>query len=209
MYPFTASVGDSDNSDVISPFLPVVYGERDCLSFIWGFYVAFNTVQVISRRVVGRAEETSTYSLLGFCTVNCRPMASNYQLSHLRLCWGSNLGLRGGRRECYHSTTMAPWIVYQSGDKMLCISHNRACWVVCLCTFITTPCILSNIFKYISLPISFDDYISLFTCLVLLVSVFRWKLSAIEILLLEYSNTDFSPFNYTQHIDSHDDFSNI
>ena len=49
-----------------------------------GFYVAFNTVQVISRRVVGRAEETSTYSLLGFCTVNCRPTASNYQLSHLR-----------------------------------------------------------------------------------------------------------------------------
>ena len=25
-----------------------------------GFYIAFNTVQVISRRVVGRAEETST-----------------------------------------------------------------------------------------------------------------------------------------------------
>ena len=36
-----------------------------------GFYVAFNTVQVISQRVVGRAEETSTYSSLGFCTVNC------------------------------------------------------------------------------------------------------------------------------------------
>ena len=30
--------------------------------FIGGFYVAFNTVQVISRRVVARAEETSTYS---------------------------------------------------------------------------------------------------------------------------------------------------
>ena len=29
-----------------------------------GFYVAFKTVQVISRRVVGRAEETSTYSSL-------------------------------------------------------------------------------------------------------------------------------------------------
>ena len=28
--------------------------------FTWGFYAAFNTVQVISRRVVGRAEETST-----------------------------------------------------------------------------------------------------------------------------------------------------
>ena len=49
-----------------------------------GFYVAFNTVQVISQRVVGRAEETSTYSSLGFCTVHCRPTASNYQLSHLR-----------------------------------------------------------------------------------------------------------------------------
>ena len=50
-----------------------------------GFYVAFNTVQVISRWLVRRAEETSTYSSLGFCTVNCRPTASNYQLSHLRL----------------------------------------------------------------------------------------------------------------------------
>ena len=55
-----------------------------CLFVYLGFYVAFNTVQVISRRVVGRAEETSTYSSLGFCTVNCRPTASNYQLSHLR-----------------------------------------------------------------------------------------------------------------------------
>ena len=51
-----------------------------------GFYTAFNTVEVISRWVVGRAEETSTYSSLGLCTVNCRPTASNYQLSHLRPC---------------------------------------------------------------------------------------------------------------------------
>ena len=43
-----------------------------------GFYVAFNTVQVISRRIVGRAEETSAYSSSVFCTVNCRLMASNY-----------------------------------------------------------------------------------------------------------------------------------
>ena len=77
--------------------------------FIWGFYVAFNTVQVISRRVVGRAEETSTYSSLGFCTVNYRPTASNYQLSHLRPWRGSNPGRRGGRRECYHSATVAPF----------------------------------------------------------------------------------------------------
>ena len=73
-----------------------------------GFYVAFNTVQVVSRWVVGRAEETSTYSSLGFCTVNCRPTASNYQLFHLRPCREPNSGLRGGRRECYHSATMAP-----------------------------------------------------------------------------------------------------
>ena len=43
-----------------------------------GFYVALNTVQVILQRVVGRAEETSTYSSSRFCTINCRPTASNY-----------------------------------------------------------------------------------------------------------------------------------
>ena len=68
------------------------------LFFIYlGFYIAFNTVQVISQRVVGRAEETNTYSWSMFCTVNCRPMASNYQLSHLRLGREPNPGLRGGR----------------------------------------------------------------------------------------------------------------
>ena len=43
-----------------------------------------------------------------FCTVNCRPTASNYQLSHLRPYREPNPGLRGGRRECYHSATVAP-----------------------------------------------------------------------------------------------------
>ena len=90
-----------------------VWNATSLASFIYlfvylGFYVAFNTVQVISRRVVGRAEETGTYILSGFCTVNCRPTASNYQLSHLRLCRELNPGLRGGRRECSHSATVAP-----------------------------------------------------------------------------------------------------
>ena len=49
-----------------------------------GFYIPFNTVQVISRRVVGMAEETSSYSWSRLCTVNCRPTASNYQLSYFR-----------------------------------------------------------------------------------------------------------------------------
>ena len=73
-----------------------------------GFYVAFNSVQVISQWVVGRAEETSTYSWSRFCTVNCQPTASNYKLSHLRPGQEQNPGLRGGRRECYHSAIVVP-----------------------------------------------------------------------------------------------------
>ena len=79
-----------------------------------GFYVAFKTVEVISRPVVGRAEETSTYSSSGFCTVNCRPTASNYQLSHLRLCQEPNPGLSGGRRECYTLCQQWPPAVHTS-----------------------------------------------------------------------------------------------
>ena len=79
-----------------------------------GFYVTFNTVQVISRRVVGRAEENSS---LGFCTVNCRPTASNYHLSHLRPCRESNPGLRGGRQECYHSATVAPEVQLETANE--------------------------------------------------------------------------------------------
>ena len=84
-----------------------------------GFYVAFNTVQVISRRVVGRAEETSTYSSLGFCTVNCRPTASNYQLSHLRPWRGSNPSRRGES-----VTTLPPWplLIVQGAVKVVAIS---------------------------------------------------------------------------------------
>ena len=78
-------------------------------TFIYlGFYDAFNTVQVISRWVVGRVRETSTYSWSRVCTINCRPMASDYQLSHLRPCWEPNPGLIGGMPECYHSATLAP-----------------------------------------------------------------------------------------------------
>ena len=99
----------------------MVSNSRMTVLFIYlGFCVAFNTVQVISRRVVGRAEETSTYSSLGFCTVNCQPTASSYQLSHGRPCWESNPGLIGGRRECYHSATVAP------GDSTAHVGHQEA-----------------------------------------------------------------------------------
>ena len=78
--------------------------------YLFGVLPCFHTVQVISGRVVGRTEETSTYSWSRFCTVNCQPTASNYQLFHLRLGQESNSDLRGGRRECYHSATVAPLI---------------------------------------------------------------------------------------------------
>ena len=44
---------------------------------LWGVL----TVQIISRGVVGRAEETSTYSWSRFCTVNCPPASgSSFQI---------------------------------------------------------------------------------------------------------------------------------
>ena len=97
----TCEAGHIESSILLSPC-------ASCLFIYLGFYVSFNTVQVISRWVVGKAEDTSTYSSLGFCTVNCQLMASNYQLSHFGLCREPNPSLRGGRQECYHSTTVAP-----------------------------------------------------------------------------------------------------
>ena len=72
-----------------------------------GFNIAFNTVQVISRRVVGRAEETSTYSWSRFCTINCGPTGSNYQISHFNSGRDSDSDFRGGGRvyyNCYNTS---------------------------------------------------------------------------------------------------------
>ena len=54
-----------------------------------------------------------------FCTVNCRPTASNYQLSHLRSGQDTNSDLRGGRQECYHSANVAPKNIYKFELKNL------------------------------------------------------------------------------------------
>ena len=101
-----ALLGSSSDSQMllgnsnIHPGLVVVY-------FVYlGFYVAFSPVQVISRRVVGRAEETSTQSSLGLCTVNCQPTASNYQLSHLSPCGDRTPGSEVGGESV---TTLPPW----------------------------------------------------------------------------------------------------
>ena len=50
----TSAKSDKKDSDTL------VSDDMVYLFVYLGFYVAFNTVQVISRRVVGRAEETST-----------------------------------------------------------------------------------------------------------------------------------------------------
>ena len=48
-------------SNLYLDFWGHVHTEGSSCEFVYlGFYVAFNTVQVISQRVVGRAEETST-----------------------------------------------------------------------------------------------------------------------------------------------------
>ena len=52
-------------------------------------------------------------------------LTSKYQLSHLRLCRESNSGIRGGRRECYHSATVVPL------KRGLDFSHP-ACLYFCL-----------------------------------------------------------------------------
>ena len=76
--------------------------------FIWGFYVTFNTVQVISWQVVGRAEETSTYS---WCQDSVLQTADQRQATTSFPTWG-----RAGNRtpisevggESVHSATVAP-----------------------------------------------------------------------------------------------------
>ena len=73
--------------------------------YLW-FYIAFNTVQVISRRVIGRAEETSTYSLSGFCTVNCRPTASKLPAFPLEAMLGTETRPEVGGESV---TILPPW----------------------------------------------------------------------------------------------------
>ena len=77
-------------------FLRITLKSKNLLIYL-GFYVTLITVQVISRWVVGRAEEASTYSWTRFCTVNSQPTTSNYQLSHFRPCWEPNPSLKAGR----------------------------------------------------------------------------------------------------------------
>ena len=101
--------------------------------YLFGVGVTFNTVQVISRWVLGRAEETSTYSWSRFCNVNCRPSES-YQVSHLRKDREPNPNLRVGRRECYHSATVSPPVQVQK--TIVACGLNMQIFLLCVNTFL-------------------------------------------------------------------------
>ena len=124
------------NTDKLYCIVLCIFTQCIYLFIYLGCYIAFNTVQVISWWLVGRAEETSTYSSSGFCTVNCRPTASNYQLSHLRPCQEPNPGLRGGRRECYNSATVAPFT--QCNISMYYRTTESAIWPIWLFKYSST-----------------------------------------------------------------------
>ena len=78
--------------------------------FVYCGFTSLSTLQIITQQVVGRAEETSTYSWSRFCIVNCLPTASNYLLSYLRSGRDLNSDLRGGRRVCLPLHHCGRWV---------------------------------------------------------------------------------------------------
>ena len=97
--------------------------------FIW-VLVSLSThcIGHITTGIVLWTEETSTYRWSRFCTVNCRPTASNYRLSRLRSGQDSNSKLRGGRRECYHSYTVTGTLTNTSPTtQFICQYKSRLC----------------------------------------------------------------------------------
>ena len=84
------------------------------VSFIYLFWVLRRfqhcTGHITTGSWKGRGNQYKQF--IRVCTVNCRPTASNYLLSHLRPCRESNPDLRGGSGECYHSATVAPFICF-------------------------------------------------------------------------------------------------
>ena len=98
-----------------------------CYLYWFGFHITFNTVQVISRWVVLWAEETSTCSWTRFCTVNCGPMASNYQLFS---CSGFEVWTSKVGGECVTTVTPCPppcVCKYNSDERLLSFECNSWC----------------------------------------------------------------------------------
>ena len=75
-----------------------------------GFYVAFNTVQVISVISSGSWKGTGNQYIQFVRVLYCKLLTNGKHLPAfpLEAMMGSNPGLRGGRQEGYHSSTVAP-----------------------------------------------------------------------------------------------------
>ena len=103
---------DPDHRLDLQIFKGFFYHCTKAVDQIYGDWLGFSSiftsclVSVILWRVVRRAMKTSIYNWSRSFTVNCCPPASNYQLSHMRSGPYSTSNLRGGRRVCYHCTTM-------------------------------------------------------------------------------------------------------
>ena len=68
----------------------------------------------------GRGNQYIQFVRVLYCKL---PTASNYQLSHLRLCREQNPGHRGGRRECYHSATDTYSYGQNTGQPKYCVGE--------------------------------------------------------------------------------------
>ena len=78
------------------------------LGFLWCFQHCTGHITTGSWK--GRGNQYIQFIRVVYCKL--QPTATNYQLSHLRQRRESNPGLRGGRRECYHSATVDPCYTY-------------------------------------------------------------------------------------------------
>ena len=93
--------------DLVYSLFGVQYHFQQCThhTFIYLFGVLHHfkhcTGHIMPDSRKGRGNQYIQLVKVLYCTVHCRPMASNYQLSHLRPCREPNPSLRGGRRECY------------------------------------------------------------------------------------------------------------
>ena len=96
---------------------------RIYLFIYWGFYVAFNTVQVISQWVVLWAEETSTYSWSRFCTVNLLTIGTQPPTFPHRVR-GLNRGPQRREASVLPLRHCGPYI-HNIGHKWCVVDNNR------------------------------------------------------------------------------------
>ena len=81
--------------------------KRDLFPFIWGFMslsILYSHITMSSWK--GRGNQYIQLVNVLYCKLPTN--GTELPVFHLRPCQEPNPGLRGGRRECYHSATVAP-----------------------------------------------------------------------------------------------------